>query len=95
MYHSPFNTEDERLLTGVDKARLSNDKIWKFEAAYTTDVINWVSRTRSSIKEETIVHLFLVCGISNALDGSQDDAMSSDIPIRLKKTVMILEIKVM
>ena len=23
---------------------------------------------------------FLVCGISNALDGSQDDLMSSDIP---------------
>ena len=28
----------------------------------------------------TLVHSFLVCGISNALDGSQDDLVSSDIP---------------
>ena len=27
------------------------------------------------------MHSFLVCGISNALDGSQDDLISSDIPI--------------
>ena len=26
------------------------------------------------------MHSFLVCGISNALDGSQDDLVSSDIP---------------
>ena len=26
------------------------------------------------------MHSFLVCGISNALDGSEDDLMSSDIP---------------
>ena len=44
------------------------------------DVIDWVSQAWTSIKKETIVHSFLVCGISNALDGSQDDLVSSDIP---------------
>ena len=43
------------------------------------DVIDWVSQAWSSIKKETLVHS-LVCGISNALDGSQDDLVSSDIP---------------
>ena len=46
------------------------------------DVIDWVSQTWSSIKKDTLMHSFLVCGISNALhvDGSQDDLVSSDIP---------------
>ena len=43
------------------------------------DVIDWVSQAWSSIKKDTLVHS-LVCGISNALDGNQDDLMSSDIP---------------
>ena len=33
-----------------------------------------------SISQETIVNSFLVCGISNALDGSEDDYVSDDVP---------------
>ena len=44
------------------------------------DVIDWVSRAWTSIEKDTLVHSFLVCGISNALDGTQDDLVSSDIP---------------
>ena len=44
------------------------------------DVIDWVSEAWTSIKKDTLVHSFLVCGISNALDGSQDDLVSSDLP---------------
>ena len=44
------------------------------------DVIDWVSQAWSSIKKDTLVHSFLVCGISSALDGSQDDLVSSNIP---------------
>ena len=44
------------------------------------DAINWVSEAWKSIKVETLVHSFLVCGLSNALDGSQDDLVSSDVP---------------
>ena len=29
---------------------------------------------------ETLIHSFLVCGLSNALDGSEDDFVSNDIP---------------
>ena len=50
-------------------------------------VIDWVSQAWSSIKKDTLVHSFLVCGISNALDGSQDYLVSSDIPnITMKMT---------
>ena len=44
------------------------------------DIINWVSHAWSSIELKVIVDSFLVCGLSNALDGSQDDKVSDDIP---------------
>ena len=44
------------------------------------DAINWVSRAWDSIKPETLTHSFVVCGISNALDGSEDDLVSDDLP---------------
>ena len=44
------------------------------------DVINWVSKAWTSIKVEIIMKSFLSCGISNALDGSEDDCANSDIP---------------
>ena len=31
--------------------------------------------------KETIVNSFLICGISNALDGSEDDHVSDDLPV--------------
>ncbi len=48
------------------------------------DVLNWVSTAWKSITVETLVHSFLVCGLANALDGSQDDLVSNDVPM-LKK----------
>ena len=36
------------------------------------DVIDWVSRAWSEIDPELLTHSFLVCGISSALDGSED-----------------------
>ena len=44
------------------------------------DIMNWVSKAWYSIKQETLVRSFLVCGISNALDGSEDDFTSDDVP---------------
>ena len=44
------------------------------------DIINWVSHAWSSIELKVIVDSFLVCGLSNTLDGSQDDKVSDDIP---------------
>ena len=43
-------------------------------------MINWISVAWKSIKEETYDHSFLVCGLSNALDGSEDDLVSDDVP---------------
>ncbi len=44
------------------------------------DAIDWVSKAWTLITRETIVRSFLVCGISNALDGSEDDLVSDDLP---------------
>ena len=45
------------------------------------DAINWVSKAWDSIKQLTIVNSFLICGISNALDGSENDHVSDDLPV--------------
>ena len=44
------------------------------------DTINWVSKVWVSIKQETLTRSFLVCGISNALDCSENDLVSDDLP---------------
>lgn len=44
------------------------------------DAIDWVSKAWDSISQETIINSFLVCGISNALDGSEDEYVSDDVP---------------
>ncbi len=44
------------------------------------DVIDWVSRAWASIEQAITVHSFLVCGLANALDGTEDDKASDDIP---------------
>lgn len=44
------------------------------------DVINWASRAWQEIRPELLIHSFLVCGISNALDGTEDDLTSDKLP---------------
>ena len=44
------------------------------------NVINWVSRAWKNVKEETITNYFLSCGISNKLDGTEDDLVSDNFP---------------
>lgn len=44
------------------------------------DAINWVSTAWDSIKLETIVDSFLCCGITAAVDGSDDTKMFSHVP---------------
>ena len=43
------------------------------------DVISWVSKAWSGIKTDLLVKSFLVYGISNALDGSQDDLVCDKV----------------
>jgi hypothetical protein len=38
-------------------------------------VLNWISESRTAIQRDTTVKSFLRCGISNAMDGSQDDEL--------------------
>ena len=44
------------------------------------DVISWVSKAWREVKIDLLVKSFLVCGISNALDGTQDDLVSDKVP---------------
>ena len=57
-----------------DRAKM---KMGNLKQPIRQDAINWVSKAWDSIKKET---LFLVCGIANALDGSEDDKASDDLP---------------
>ena len=42
------------------------------------DAINWVSKAWYSISLDTLIKSFKVCGISNALNGTEDDMVSDD-----------------
>lgn len=44
------------------------------------DVINWVSDAWNSIKAETIQESFVLCGITAAVDGSENNKMFSHVP---------------
>lgn len=43
-----------------------------------TQVCEWVKRSWDSVKEEIVVQSFKKCGISNALDGSEDCILYED-----------------
>ena len=45
------------------------------------DVINWASKPWREIRVGLLRKSFLVCGISNALNGSQDDLVCDKVPI--------------
>ena len=68
------------VLEGVDeKAKGPHKKDVK--QPRSQDVIDWVSKARREIRVGLLWKSFLVCGISNALDGSQDDLVCDKIPI--------------
>ena len=43
-------------------------------------VIAWVSKAWNDLNVDVLVKAFLVCGISNAMDGSEDDLVDDDVP---------------
>ena len=44
------------------------------------NVIDWTSTAWDSIDVDIIIRSFLRCGISNAVDGSEDDEIRDEIP---------------
>ncbi|XP_073537612.1 uncharacterized protein, partial [Phyllobates terribilis] len=50
----------------------------QMESPTITQVCKWVKTSWQSIKDETIVRSFEKCGISNALDGSEDNVLYED-----------------
>jgi len=44
-----------------------------------SNVCKWVKNSWQRVKSETIVKSFKKCGISNALDGSEDDILYEEI----------------
>ena len=47
----------------------------KSETASISNVCEWVKNSRQQVKSETIVKSLKKCGISNVLDGSEDDIL--------------------
>ena len=45
----------------------------RVEEASITQVCDWILRLWNSVKKEVVVKSFKRCGISNAMDGTEDD----------------------
>jgi hypothetical protein len=43
-------------------------------------LINWVSKAWEDIDESIVIVVFLRCGISNNVDGSDEDLVGKDVP---------------
>ena len=46
-------------------------------------VINWVTKAWEELPEDILKRSFLKCGMSNELDGSQDNTIQADIPVNI------------
>ena len=62
--------------TGAGKTRHGNLK-----QPSRQNVIDWVSKAWAGISPDFLIKAFLVCGISNALDGTQDSLIDNSIPV--------------
>ena len=47
----------------------------RMQSPTTTPVCEWVRTSWQSVQDETVVRSFKNCGISNALDSSEDDIL--------------------
>ena len=47
----------------------------RMQSPTTTPVCEWMRTAWQSVQDETVVKSFKKCGISNALDGSEDDIL--------------------
>lgn len=67
-------------------SREARDKKERMKAATKETVLSWLVNAVKAIEEKpAMVHYsFLVCGISNKLDGSENDLIRKDIPIERK-----------
>ena len=64
----------------MDASRQSKDSCWQPGRTHKTGRNQLGFKAWSSITSDTLKRSFLVCGISNALDGTQDDMVSDDLP---------------
>ena len=78
--NKPFKESMRQSWQGWMREGQAKTKMGNLKQPTRQDAINWVSKAWDSIKQETIVNSFLICGISNALDGSEDDHVSDDLP---------------
>ena len=59
-------------------------RIYKSSTRLIDDIppqlINWVSKAWEDIDESIVIVVFLRCGISNNVDGSDEDLVGKDVP---------------
>ena len=79
--NKPFKDNMRESWTSWMKMDQPTTKMGNLKQPTRQDVIDWVSKAWASIRIEIITKSFLNCGISNALDGTQDDCTNSDIPL--------------
>ena len=74
--NKPFNESMRQSWQSWMREDRAKTKMGNLKQPTRQDAINW-----DSIKQETIVNSFLICGISNDLDDSEDDHVSDDQPV--------------
>ena len=67
-------------------SRAAREKSERVKAATKEEVVGWLASAVATLQEKPgmVAYSFLVCGISNALDGSQNEFIRKDIPIEHK-----------
>ena len=76
----PFKNNVRRLWTEWFRNHNDRTPAWNLRQPSRQQVLTWVSQAWRDIPEDMIRRSFLRCGISNALDGSQDDECRDEIP---------------
>ena len=82
--NKPFKTELKKSWTAYmrEAAKTTIENVERIKTASKEQVVSWLLSAVISIqnKPEMIMYSFLMCGISNPLDGSEDNFIRKDIP---------------
>ena len=80
MYQSPVQGCHAGALGEMDAAGQANNSSWQPETAHSSRRHKLGVASLGLHRHRDYCEVVLVCGISNSLDGAQDDLVSDDIP---------------
>ncbi|KAG8233128.1 hypothetical protein J437_LFUL012554 [Ladona fulva] len=73
--NKPFKGFDEEWIKWIEAPTYDITPMGRMKRPSISCVCEWVKKSWQKVKSETIIKSFKKCGISNALDGSEDDIL--------------------